>query len=462
MWGWPRRPRRLVGAIVAVGVVASLAGTALAHGGGLRSASAGTVSAPTWLVVLTGGGVVAGSFLLATFVTDRRFVTATHEWRRRFGAGPATDAAASVARGLGVLTLLAVILAGLFGPSAPLSNLAILVVWVGWWSGFTATTYLVGNTWPVLNPWRTLTDWLSLDGLREYPDRLGMWPAVVGLLGLIFVEVVSPLADDPPLLAGVVLAYSVATLVGAALVGREQWFDSVDPVGRAFATYGRLAPITYSDDGLAFRLPGAGLTEPLGDRPGTVAFVVALLWATTYDGVVATPAWASFSRWVVALGVPPLVVYLSALIAGFVLFYGAFVAAARRSRSTGDTYLTPDCIARWFAPSLIPIAAGYHLAHFLGYVLSLSPALVGAILSPFDSATAMVLVLPGWFGGLELWFVLAGHLLAVGVAHAVAYRLFPSRLQAVRSQYPFVLAMVVYTTVSLWIVSRPSVTPPFL
>ena len=462
MRGWLGRPRRFIGAVALVAAIAVFGGRALAHGGSLRGASAGTVSAPTWLVVLTGGGVVAGSFLLATFATDRGFVAATHGWHRQFGASAATNAAASVGRGLGVLALLAVVLAGYFGPSEPLSNLAILVVWVGWWSGFTTTTYLVGNAWPVVSPWQTLAGWLSLDGVRRYPDRLGLWPAVVGLLGLIFVEVVSPLADDPRLLATIVLGYSLVTLAGAAIFGRDRWFASVDPVSRTFATYGRLAPISRSDDGLALRLPGAGLTDPLPNRPGAVAFVVALLWATTYDGVVATPAWASLARWTVSLGVPPLVVYLAGMVIGFALFYAAFVVAARRSRIAGNTYLTANCIARWFAPSLVPIAAGYHLAHFLGYILSLSPALFGALVAPLDPATQQVLLLPGWFGGLALWFVLGGHLLAVAVAHAIAYRLLPGRLQAIRSQYPFVLAMVVYTTASLWIVSRPTVAPPFL
>jgi hypothetical protein len=305
MRGWPGRPRRLVGAAVLAVAIAALGDTALAHGGSLRGASAGTVAAPTWLVVLTGGGVVAGSFLLATVVTDRGFVAATHEWRRRLGARAATDGAASVGRALGVAILLAVLLAGYLGPPEPLANLAILVVWVGWWSGFAATTYLLGNAWPAVNPWRTLAGGLSLDGLLAYPDRAGAWPAVVGLLGLVFLEVVSPLAGDPSLLATAVVGYTVATLGGAAVYGRERWFDSVDPVSRTFATYGRLAPLSRPDDGLALRLPGAGLTEPLGNRPGAVAFVLALLWATTYDGLVATPAWAALVEWAVSIGVPP-------------------------------------------------------------------------------------------------------------------------------------------------------------
>jgi hypothetical protein len=51
---------------------------------------------------------------------------------------------------------------------------------------------------------------------------------------------------------------------------------------------------------------------------------------------------------------------------------------------------------------------------------------------------------------------------AIWVAHAVAYDLFPSRMQAIRSQYALTAVMVFYTMTSLWIVSRPYAPPPFV
>ncbi|TQR22071.1 hypothetical protein C9J85_03070 [Haloferax sp. wsp5] len=37
-----------------------------------------------------------------------------------------------------------------------------------------------------------------------------------------------------------------------------------------------------------------------------------------------------------------------------------------------------------------------------------------------------------------------------------------SRLQAVRSQFPFVAVMILYTILSLWLISLPTANPPFL
>ncbi|MFC4549425.1 hypothetical protein ACFO3H_03830, partial [Halorussus sp. GCM10023401] len=65
------------GLLVGLAGALALAGRASAHGGALRAA-AGTLSVPTWLFLLTGGGAVGASFLLASFVTDRAFVRAVH------------------------------------------------------------------------------------------------------------------------------------------------------------------------------------------------------------------------------------------------------------------------------------------------------------------------------------------------------------------------------------------------
>jgi hypothetical protein len=444
-----------------------LVGTVAAHGGSLGAAARETLSVPTWLFLLTGGGAVGASFLLASFVTDRAFVRGIHAWHRRGGV-PARQLLAVTARTLGVVGLAVVLVVGATGPPEALANLAILVVWVGWWAGFTATTYLVGNAWPRVNPWRTIAGLLPTRSLA-YPPGLGAWPAVVGLLGLVWLEVVSPLADEPRLLTAVVAGYSVVTLVGAALVGPQRWFGAVDPVSRVFRHYGWLAPLTWDEDagGLRLRLPGSDLTAAgLIEGADEVAFVVALLWVTTYDGLVSTPVWRDTLRALFGSSLPSGLaqgVYLVTLLAGFGLFLGAYRLATRASRRTADSYRSAAYLANRFAPSLLAIAAGYHLAHYLSYFLSLSPALLSVVGQPFSPPVAVpVAQLPPWFGGVDMAFVLLGHLVAIWVAHATAFEVFPGRLQAIRSQYPVVLVMVGYTMLSLWIVSQPSVQPPYL
>jgi len=436
-------------------------GVAAAHTGGLGGATRDPIAVPTWLFLLTGGGVVGVSFLLASFVTDRRLVAAVHDWGR-FLPGPSR-----VLRILALIAAVAVlavtVAVGYVGPVTGVRNLAVLVVWVTWWGGYVASVYLLGDTWPTLSPFRALAELPpSLD--RPYPDRLGAWPSVGGLLLLVWIEVVTPLADDPRLLATVLVAYTAVTVAGAVVFGVDPWFDNVDPLSRAFRLYGRLAPIGVEEGRLRLRLPGGALPDTVLDGRDDVVFVVTLLFVTTYDGVVATGPWAGGARAAVGAGIPSLVVYLGAYLGGATLFYLAYRVSARVGRRRAETFLSTDYLARRFAPALLPIAAGYHLAHNLGSVLALAPTLAAVGAAPLSppASPPQLAGLPSWFGGLELAFVLLGHLLAVWVAHATAYDCFPSRLQAVRSQYAITAVMVGYTMLSLWIVTEPYVAPPFI
>ncbi|WP_255196647.1 hypothetical protein [Halorarius litoreus] len=452
--------RRLVRALVLVPALLALpvVGRALAHGGSLGGSAGRSLDIPTWLFLATGGGVVGASFLLSSFATDRAFIQQVHA-RQRALTVPVRTLVVSAGRVLGVLGLVGVVAVGFLGPTDPLRNAAVLVVWAGWWAGLAMTAYLVGNAWPVLNPWRTLARFLPT---RNRPLRVdGAWLSTVGLLALVWLEVVSPLADAPRLLAVVVVGYSAVALAGYGLLG-DAYFETVDPVSRVFRYYGAVAPVERGPDGVRLRLPGTGLDDDILDGSGDVAFVIALLWGTTFDGLVATPPWANVARAVVGAGVPAALLYPAALLVGFGVFFAAYVVAVRYGARYAETRLDEATLARRFAPSLLAIAAGYHLAHYLGYFLSLSPALVGALVDPLSPGQAYTLVLPGWFGGLSLAFVLLGHVLAVWVAHAVAYELFPSRMQAIRSQYALTLVMVFYTMTSLWIVSRPYAAPPFV
>lgn len=455
-----RRARLLSGAIGGALLAVLLSRRASAHVGGLREGS-GSATVPFWLIVVTGGGIIAASFLLASLVTDRETI---HAINGRAVSLPSMTHLPTrpVGRAIGVLALLGVVIVGLVGPSHSTHNAAVLFVWAGWWAGYTISVYSLGNTWPALNPWRALAERLpQLD--RAYPDSWGTWPSVMGLLALVWIELVVPVAEDPRLLATVVVGYTVLTLAGAVVYGSETWFERVDPIARVFQYYGLLAPIQRTDDGLELRLPGGALAEratALG--ADDTAFVVTLLWVTTSDGLVATATWAMIASTGVGLGVPPLVVYLLAHLAGFGLFWGVYRLAARASRQQANTYVSASFIAGWFAAALLPIAAGYHLAHFLGYFLTLSPALVAALSPVSVPLAAQQVVLPEWFGTVQLLFVLIGHLLAIWVAHAASFELFTGRLQPIRSQYPFILVMVFYTMSSMWIIAQPYVPPPYL
>lgn len=458
-----RRVRNTAARVALVAFATALfAAPALAHGGpGIASAP---VSTPTWLFLLTGGGVIAISFLLTSFVTDRATLEGYHERRLGLPGGTALRRAGSILGvAVGLLGLAAVIGVGLFGPDEGGRNLAVLLVWVFWWAGFTISVYLVGNSWPAFDPFRHLAAAVPETGRYDLPASVGSWPSVAGLLLLVWVEVVSDVASDPIQLAGVVIAYAVATVAGVAAFGRDTWVSQVDPIAHVFRIYGRVAPVQRTDDGLELVIPGAALAAERVKADGgvetgvssEVGFIVALLWVTSFDGFVATPLWRDILVPIASVGVPPRLVYFAAMLLGYAVFLGAYWGASKYARKTGDTYLSASSIAIAFAPALVPIAAGYHFAHYLPYFLRLLPSVVLAATAPLAPPELQILSMPGWVGGIGPTAVLLGHVLAVWVAHSRSFDLFTGKLQPIRSQYPFVIVMVVYTMSSLWLLAQP-------
>lgn len=459
----PTAPACLRAALVAAALL-SLADTVAASNAavGVQSASRDAVQVPRWLYVTTGGAAIGASAVLASLVTDRAYIRSLHRWRRVLPAGAGVR---SIARRLGPVVGLAltalVVYTGFYGPPISTISFAILAVFVGVRAGLTMLTYAAGDWWRVLNPWRAIAARLP-NGFLDYPDRLDAWPAVAGLLALIWVETTTGVTTEPSTLAAAVCVYSAVTLAGAVAFSPSTWFRNVDPVSTFFRMYARVAPIRWGrGGGLELELPGSRLVrEEVIDGWADVAFVIAMIWELTFSGFVTTAVGAATVRAFVDAGVPSLAVYLTLYLGGYAAFFGAYRYAAVASRRLVPTYLSVRTLATRFAPPLLAIAAGYHLAHYFAFFVSLAPSLFGVLASPLaPPANPLVLVLPSWFGGLNIAFVLLGHLLAVWLAHATAYELFPRRMDAIRSQYSFVAVMIGYTAVSLWLISLPTAQP---
>ena len=448
-----------------VAIVGGLALLSLAVGTGLAAGSnvavglteqSGETTVPTWLYLATGGGVIGASALLTMLVTDRAVIGSYHD----DGIGLPVDrvrAVGSLLLGiLGVAALVFVVAVGLVGPQIGNFSAAVLLTFVGGRALLTIGAYTIGNPWRALNPWRRIAMALP-NGYRTYPDRLGSWPAVGALLALVWLELVAPLSSSPRALVAVVLAYSAFTIAGAVAFGSEPWFRRGDPISVWFRLYGAVAPIQRTDDGLELCYPGAKLSDDdVVTDVSLVAFVLVLVWELTYSGFVVTEPGVRTVEALVAIGIPPRIVYLGLLLAGFGLFWKVYWLAATRTRERAETYLSRRYLALRFAPPLLAIAAGYHFAHYAGFSISLWPSLVDTMATPLNPPeNPTQYALTSWFGYVEIVAILLGHVLAVWISHTVSFELFPGKLQAIRSQYPFILVMIFFTMASLYLVSLP-------
>jgi hypothetical protein len=381
---------------------------------------------------------------------------------------------------LAVLFLfLIAVLAGLIGEQNPYRNIAPTLVWIVWWVGFAYVAMFVGDLWQLVNPWRTIFDgaqWLyhRLGGRGDlgiglpYPETLGVWPAAVLLFAFAWIELVYPHAASPAHIACLAIAYSVLTLVGMLIFGRDIWLRHGEVFSLVFATFARFAAIEAKDAHLHLRPPGAGLVD---DRPvstSMMAFVLLLLATVLYDGLIGTGEWAAFEGWLLAGGDRGAMALRSiGLAAMWLIFLGAYVVISGIMSALAGGRPGALGVARGFALTLVPIAIGYHVAHYLVFLLVQGQYIIPLLSDPFGYGwnlfgTAGYRVDIGLVGARFAWYaavaaIVAGHVAAVYLAHVRAIAIFGAPATALLTQVPLTALMVVYTFIGLSITAQPIV-----
>jgi len=152
---------------------------------------------------------------------------------------------------------------------------------------------------------------------------------------------------------------------------------------------------------------------------------------------------------------------------GTMLVFGAFAVLAGRAARRPVGALTA---LTGLLPSLLPIAYGYLLAHYLQYVAINGQLLLPLIGNPvgsdswpvhlpypfnddYEVATGVLPTSVTWY--LQLVVIVAAHVVAVVLAHRHLTIAAPAPVLARRSEWPWLVAMVAYTTVSLWLLAQP-------
>jgi hypothetical protein len=244
-----------------------------------------------------------------------------------------------------------------------------------------------------------------------------------------------------------------------------------------FSTFSRFAPFTRTPHGtLVLRPPGSGLLVREPVSWSAAAMVLVLLSSVTFDGFIATPAWTALYDDFTALGqrLPGIggwfnfYTLATALFLIFPVIFGAVLLACSELTAELSHRLSAGEIARFLVLTLLPIAIAYHVAHYLVFFLQTGQYIIPAISDPFGFGwnlfgTAGYKPNIDVIGARFAWYtgviaIVAGHVIAVHLAHRMAEYLFGSTRRTLASQYPMLVLMVGYTMLSLWIIAQPAVS----
>ncbi len=394
-----------------------------------------------------------------------------------------------------------------------ITYLPAVLFWIGIWTGVPIVAALLGNPWPALSPFRTTYDIFDALVRRASGGRrldlglplpqLGRAPAVVLLFAFIVLELVWPDRLNPVALATVLAVYTGLTLVGMVLFGNVAWLRSFELFEILNGWFGRVGPVGFRTkrtslcadcselckpghcvdcaECVAAREPGdqrvelrwwiTGLTETTRAGATDAGFIILALGGVTFDGLQET----SLGGGILATLFPPLAEAFSPLVASYLapitmlagvlgVFLAAFTIAAWLTRLIGESVgggqsrVPLGRVAGTYAPTLLPIAAGYLVAHYLTLILQGVAWLPLLLVDPVALAPVLDLIPTAAIWYWSVGAIVAGHIAAVVLAHRLALR--DQAWRPILAGLPLVMLMIGYTILSLWIIAQPIVIEP--
>ncbi len=438
------------------------------------------------VLYLTGAAlVVALSFVLVAVFAGRRL----GEDAVRYPRWPAPLltwlANSSLVRGLGgiigVLGLLAVVVTGLAGSQEPSRSPAEFLTWIYFWAGLLLLTGVVGNLWALLNPWTAIYDsvgrFVRRPAPQPLPARFGIWPALAFFFLFACLELTSGVANRPWLLATLAVLYSIVTLTGMVIFGRDPWLQRCEAFSVVLGVIGRFAPVEAqrSGDGrglqVFWRPWGVGLLQPQRAGWDWILLVILMLSTLAFDGILATPLWKEFFLRAVGAVRPVLgslsfaVIRTLAMIGLTAVFAAAFTLTMRLVLLFGSRKVDSLATMTAFTFTLVPIALVYNAAHNYTYLVVQAQGLIPLLADPLGRGWKLLptadyvpsFVLAGaalvWY--MQVILIVIGHVIAVYLSHLRAGERYRRAANILFSQYPMLVLMILYTMTSLWILAQP-------
>ena len=317
----------------------------------------------------------------------------------------------------------------------PIFGLFYVVLWVG----VVFASALLGPVWKAISPVRTINlAFAKLSGsdpdrgVYTYPERLGYWPAALGLFAFVWLELVYAFPTELPSVRLWCAIYLAAMLIGGALFGNG-FYERADPFEVFSTLIGKLSPWAVRDGRLIVRSPLANL-DSVEVRPGLVAVVAVLFGSTGFDSFRESSRWVQYvqgsSHSDALLNNLALIAFC--LGAGLIFTIGSVLTGVGPETSRREELPNP------LAHSIVPIVLGYFVAHYLTYFVEVGQRTVQYASDPLSDGSDLFgtadLQINYWFSyhqtlvaNMKVGAVVIGHVLGAMAAHDRAIRILPAR-----------------------------------
>lgn len=367
--------------------------------------------------------------------------------------------------------------------------------YVWWWVGLVPLSFLLGPVWKAISPVRTINlAFAKLSGsdpdrgVFVYPERLGHWPAALGLFAFVWLELIYPFSTELGPVRLWCAIYVAVMLLGGALFGND-FYERADPFEVYSSLVAKLSIWGRRGEQLVLRSPLANLDTVVA-RPGLVAVMAVLFGSTGFDSFKDSTVWLQFIQTttlnIELLNNLALVGFCVGV--GLIFALGCVLTGVDETAPAIPTTGVPQHGSRWrrmmasghsawrrsvsivrrrsglpnqFAHSIVPIIVGYIVAHYINFLVEFGQTTLIQVSDPFSNGNNLLgtgdLKVNYWLSyhptllaNMKVVAVILGHVLGVIAAHDRAVTLLPKRHQ-LTGQLPLLVAMVVFTVGGLYL-----------
>jgi hypothetical protein len=365
-----------------------------------------------------------------------------------------------ILRLVGLLALVYLVILAVFGKDLLINPIfGIFYVWI--WVGMVPASLLLGRVWKAISPFRLISTGIARasggdpdDGVFRYPERLGMWPAAVGLFAFVWMELVyTHNVDLSPvrLWCGVYLGLMI---IGGALFGNG-FYARADPFEVYSSLVAQVSVWGRRDGRLVIRSPLANL-ESTPATPGLIGVIAVLFGSTAFDAFRDSTRWLTFIQgngWSTYLQ-NNLGLLAFCIAVGLIFWVACICTGVGAGQSRRQL---PDQLAF----SVIPIIVGYIIAHYLSYLVEIGTQTLVQASDPLSNGSNVFgtggLTVPYWLSyhptflaDVKVLSVVIGHVVGVIAAHERAIKLLPKKHQ-LTGQLPLLAAMIAFTVGGLYL-----------
>jgi hypothetical protein len=445
---------------------------------------------PLPFFIIGSGIVVLVSFLFLFFATPRlSYINKNSKTVWNIFSQPTIQRLVIfIAKAFSIILFFTVLGACFWGNPDPLENLAPNFIWITWWLGLSLVISFTGNFWPIVNPWNALFEvfqWFLKKLFAKTPTTLnlhlpqflGMYISTGFLLTWSWLELVYPVAFVPQKIGQLIVIWTFINFIFMYLFGVSSWQSRGDVFSIYFYWLGKFGlyffnPLKHT---LERRYLCQGLWSHIDqlNQPnqtlGLSSFIIAMLSTVLFDGLHGSSAWLIFEQYLLNIFPHWLVAssYFSGtfgLLMTWLLFWGLFWCCCFIPQKYCSTIKLSN-LADYLAPSLIPIAVGYLIAHnFSSFVIQFQN-IIFLISDPFHLGWDLfhtktfrpniAIIDAGFTWYLALSAILVGHILALWISHLLLVQKTQLRKDLLLMSVAHTLLMVGLTMTSLMIIAEP-------